>query len=78
MSEYVCQQCRESVSESASACPHCGYKPGKSHRRWSWVHFVLMIISFLSVIGFPLGLIFFWKARKHKKAAKNATPAVEA
>lgn len=78
MSQYVCEQCRESVSESANRCPHCGYDPSKPHRRWNWIHSILAILFFFTGIGIPVGYLFWRRAKGHTKKADSASPAVTA
>jgi hypothetical protein len=77
-SEFVCEQCRGGIDEEASRCPHCGYTAGTSHHRWAIIHGILGFITFMTVIGIPLGLWMWYKGRKHKQKAKAATPAVSA
>ena len=78
MTDYVCEKCRESISAEATACPHCSYDAGKSHRRWKLIHGILGIILCGTLIGAPVGFYAFWKGRKHRKKSESASPAVPA
>ena len=78
MPETVCSKCRESVSEDASACPHCGYDPAAPHQKWGKIDGVLGGLLIMSVIGSPVGLFVLWRAWRHGRAAKKATVGVPA
>ena len=75
--DYVCEQCREPVAQSASVCPHCGYGSSDGHKLWWWVHLIASLILIGTIIGIPLAIPFMRKGRAHRKAA-NATPATPA
>ena len=78
MPGFVCSECRESVAEDASVCPHCGYNPSKKYRKSARNRWILAALLFASVIGTPIALYVAWKAWKQNKRAKTATPAVPA
>lgn len=75
---YICEECRESISEEASVCPHCGYDPGsemKSQAKWRLGVGALLCFTVVgAILGIPLGISGF----RHYSRAENATPAVPA
>ena len=78
MAGVVCEQCRESVSEQARNCPHCGYDAGGKHKKYARNRFVIGLVCMLTIVGTPIGLIFFWMSYRSDKKAKNATVGVPA
>jgi heme/copper-type cytochrome/quinol oxidase subunit 2 len=78
MAEYACSECREAVSDTASKCPHCGYTPAKGHKRKMWLWGIPGVMLTFSVVGIPLGVPMLWIARRNRKKAEKATPAVPA
>lgn len=77
-SDYVCEECRSEISAEATTCPECQYEPAAAHRKYRSRQALLASLCFFTVIGAPLGIFLFWRARKHGKKAKTATPAVPA
>lgn len=65
-----CVKCGESVSDGVSRCSNCGYNPGE-HRKWLYIHLVLTAVLILTVVGIPLGIFTYLKARKHNKLYKR-------
>lgn len=78
MSQYVCQECRETVDSNAHRCPHCGYDAGESLRRKAGrqrkLGGLLCLLLVGIPIGLPLGLLGMWNQRKAKKQTVG-TPA---
>lgn len=78
MDEYVCEQCRESVSKTAEVCPHCGYNPKREYQKSARNRWALTMLLFFSVIGAPVAFYTGWKAWGQNKRSQDATPAVPA
>lgn len=72
MATYVCEQCRESVSESARNCPHCGHDAGAgSLKRAKWWGRIGAILS-LTIIGVPFGIpMVIWGKLQARRARKK-------
>jgi hypothetical protein len=64
-----CVECGESVSEGIERCPNCGYNPD-AHNKWRAIHSVLAGVSFITIIGIPLAVWFYLKAKGHRKKVK--------
>lgn len=75
---YICEECRESINEQASVCPHCGYDPGteiESQAKWRLGVGALLCLTIVGgIIGIPLVISGF----RHSSRGEKATPAVPA
>lgn len=65
-----CVECGESVSDGVNRCPHCSYDP-EAHRKWWWIHTLLIGLLWATIIGIPFSIIPFLKSRKHSKKYKQ-------
>jgi ribosomal protein L37E len=65
--EPRCRKCAEVVQkEDISKCPYCGFTPA-AHKKWRTINGILFFVTLFSLIGIPLAVIFFRKARGHYK-----------
>lgn len=44
MALVKCSECHAEISDTATSCPHCGFKPPRASLPWGWI------------IGAPIGL----------------------
>lgn len=73
---YVCEECRVEIVKGAKRCQHCGFNPAGPHQKWGKIDGVVGGLLLMSVIGSPIGLFVLWRAWRHGRAAKKASPAV--
>ncbi|KOX94867.1 hypothetical protein AMS69_03125 [Haloarcula rubripromontorii] len=65
-----CIECGQGVSEGVSRCPNCGFNPA-AHNKWRAIHSVLAGFSFITIVGIPLAIWFYLKAKSHRKKVKG-------
>lgn len=76
-SEFVCEQCRESIDGAASTCPHCGHDPGRSEELRAAGILGIAALLCLSVIGLPIGVYLGYKGYQKRTQVDEITPSVE-
>lgn len=77
MTDYVCEQCRESIDEAVTTCPYCGHEGAQISGIVGVVLLLLGGLLTMTVIGAIVGLPMMYFGYRAVKRGGQASPAVE-